>query len=127
MNEDKAIYPPVDPVRVGLAGSCPRCGEGRLFSGFLKVAPRCSNCGLDYDFADSGDGPAVFVILLIGFVIVGLALWLEVNVGPPLWVHFVLWTPLIVILSLVALRLSKGLLIALQFRHKAEEGRLDRP
>jgi len=126
MNEDKAIYPPVDPVRVGLAGSCPRCGEGRLFSGFLKVAPRCSNCGLDYDFADSGDGPAVFVILLIGFVIVGLALWLEVNVGPPLWVHFVLWTPLIVILSLVALRLSKGLLIALQFRHKAEEGRLDR-
>lgn len=127
MNEDKAIYPPVDPVRVGLSGSCPRCGEGRLFSGFLKVAPRCSNCGLDYDFADSGDGPAVFVILLIGFVIVGLALWLEVNVGPPLWVHFVLWTPLIVILSLVALRLSKGLLIALQFRHKAEEGRLDRP
>lgn len=127
MNEDKAIYPPVDPVRVGLAGSCPRCGEGRLFSGFLKVAPRCINCGLDYDFADSGDGPAVFVILLIGFVIVGLALWLEVNVGPPLWVHFVLWTPLIVILSLVALRLSKGLLIALQFRHKAEEGRLDRP
>lgn len=126
MNEDKAIYPPVDPVRVGLSGSCPRCGEGRLFSGFLKVAPRCSNCGLDYDFADSGDGPAVFVILLIGFVIVGLALWLEVNVGPPLWVHFVLWTPLIVILSLVALRLSKGLLIALQFRHKAEEGRLDR-
>ncbi len=127
MNEDKAIYPPVDPVRVGLSGSCPRCGEGRLFSGFLKVAQRCSNCGLDYDFADSGDGPAVFVILLIGFVIVGLALWLEVNVGPPLWVHFVLWTPLIVILSLVALRLSKGLLIALQFRHKAEEGRLDRP
>ncbi len=127
MNEDKAIYPPVDPVRVGLAGSCPRCGEGRLFSGFLKVAPRCSNCGLDYAFADSGDGPAVFVILLIGFVIVGLALWLEVNVGPPLWVHFVLWTPLIVILSMVALRLSKGLLIALQFRHKAEEGRLDRP
>ncbi len=126
MNEDKAIYPPVDPVRVGLSGSCPRCGEGRLFSGFLKVAPRCSNCGLDYDFADSGDGPAVFVILLIGFVIVGLALWLEVNVGPPLWVHFMLWTPLIVILSLVALRLSKGLLIALQFRHKAEEGRLDR-
>lgn len=127
MNDDKAIYPPVDPVRVGLAGSCPRCGEGRLFSGFLKVAPRCSNCGLDYAFADSGDGPAVFVILLIGFVIVGLALWLEVNVGPPLWVHFVLWTPLIVILSMVALRLSKGLLIALQFRHKAEEGRLDRP
>lgn len=126
MNEDKAIYPPVDPVKAGLSGSCPRCGEGRLFSGFLTVAPRCGQCGLDNAFADSGDGPAVFVILLIGFVVVGLALWLEVSFGPPLWVHFVLWIPLIVVLSLVALRLSKGLLIALQYRHSAEEGRLDR-
>lgn len=126
MNEDKAIYPPVDPVKAGLSGSCPRCGEGRLFSGFLTVAPRCGQCGLDNAFADPGDGPAVFVILLIGFVVVGLALWLEVSFGPPLWVHFVLWIPLIVVLSLVALRLSKGLLIALQYRHSAEEGRLDR-
>lgn len=126
MNEDKAIYPPVDPVKAGLSGSRPRCGEGRLFSGFLTVAPRCGQCGLDNAFADPGDGPAVFVILLIGFVVVGLALWLEVSFGPPLWVHFVLWIPLIVVLSLVALRLSKGLLIALQYRHSAEEGRLDR-
>lgn len=126
MNDDKAIYPPVDPIKVGLAGRCPRCGEGRLFSGFLTVAPRCSNCGLDNGFTDSGDGPAVFVILLIGFIVVGLALWLEVNVGPPLWVHFILWIPLIVVLSLAALRLSKGLLIALQYRNKAEEGRIDR-
>lgn len=127
MNDDKAHFPPVDPVRAGLSGSCPRCGEGRLFSGFLTVGKRCSNCGLDYAFADSGDGPAVFVILLIGFIVVGLALWLEVSFGPPLWVHFLLWIPLIVVLSLAALRVSKGLLIALQYRHRAAEGRIERP
>lgn len=126
MNEDQAHFAPVDPVKAGLAGSCPRCGEGRLFAGFLNVAPRCSNCGLDYSFADSGDGPAVFVILIIGFIVVGLALWLEVSYGPPLWVHFLLWIPLIVVLSLAALRLAKGLMIALQYRNKAAEGRLDR-
>ena len=125
MADDSALWPPVDPVNAGLKGRCPRCGEGRLFSGFLTVAPRCGVCGLDNSYADSGDGPAVFVILLIGFVVCGLALWLEVSVGPPLWVHFLLWMPLIVVLSLVALRLIKGLMIALQYRNKAAEGRLD--
>ena len=123
---DKAIWPPVDPVRTGLAGRCPRCGEGRLFAGFLRLADRCGNCGLDYRFADSGDGPAVFVILIIGFVVVGLALWLEVTTQAPLWLHFVLWVPLTLVLSLAALRLIKGVLIALQYRNKAAEGRLDR-
>lgn len=127
MSDDKAIWPPVDPVSVGLKGRCPRCGEGRMFSGMLSVTPRCGVCGLDYSFADAGDGPAVFVILLIGFVVVGLALWTEVSLDPPLWVHFLMWIPLIVVLSLVALRLIKGLLIALQYRNKAAEGRLDRP
>ena|SRR5690606_26679884 len=125
MNEDKAIWPPVDPVRAGLSGRCPRCGEGRLFSGFLKLAKRCANCGLDYGFADAGDGPAVFVILIIGFVVVGLALWLDVTFSPPLWVHLLLWVPLTIVLSLAALKLIKGVLIALQYRNKAAEGRLD--
>ncbi|AEW18364.1 hypothetical protein P053_02185 [Brucella abortus 01-4165] len=72
-------YPQVDPIRSGIAGHCPRCGEGKLFNGFLTVAPRCTACGLDYGFADSGDGPAAFVILIliIGFIVVGLALWRE--------------------------------------------------
>jgi uncharacterized protein (DUF983 family) len=117
----------VEPVAAGLKGRCPRCGEGRLFSGFLTVGKRCGNCGLDYSFADAGDGPAVFVILLIGFLVVGLALWLEVSYGPPLWLHMLLWIPLTVVSSLVALRLIKGILITLQYRNKAAEGRLDRP
>lgn len=126
MMNDHKDYPPVDPIRTGFAGRCPRCGGGRLFSGFLAVEGRCERCGLDYSFADAGDGPAVFVILIVGFIIVGLALWTEVSFSPPLWLHFVLWIPLTLIMSLAALRVAKGLLIVLQYRNKAAEGRLDR-
>ncbi|HMM64436.1 MAG TPA: DUF983 domain-containing protein, partial [Mesorhizobium sp.] len=83
MDDDKAIWAPAEPVSSGLRGRCPRCGEGRLFQGFLSLAPRCGICGLDYSFADAGDGPAVFVILVIGFVVVGLALWMEETLAPP--------------------------------------------
>ena len=124
-HEDRAHWAPVDPVRAGLSGRCPRCGEGRLFKGFLSVGERCANCRLDYSFADAGDGPAVFVILIIGFVVVGLALWIEVSLNPPLWLHFLLWIPLTLVLSLVSLRLIKGLLITLQYHNKAAEGRLE--
>ena len=122
---DIAHWPPIDPIKAGLAGRCPRCGEGRLFKGFLTVAERCGNCRLDYSFADAGDGPAVFVIFIAGFLVVGLALWMEVSLNPPLWLHFLLWIPLTLIVSLVSLRLIKGLLIVLQYRNKAAEGRLD--
>ena len=123
---DANLYPPVDPIKSGIAGRCPRCGEGKLFNGFLTVAPRCNACGLDYAFADSGDGPAAFVILIIGFLVVGLALWMEVNIGPPLWVHFILWVPLAIILSLVAMRWMKGILINMQYRNKAAPGTIQR-
>jgi uncharacterized protein (DUF983 family) len=125
MSDDKAIWPPVDPIPTGLKGRCPRCGEGRLFDGFLTVGKSCTNCGLDYSYADAGDGPAVFVILIIGFIMVGLALWTEVNLSPPLWVHLVIWLPLTVILALTALRLIKGVLLTLQYAKQAAEGRLD--
>jgi len=124
-SDASAARPPVEPIRAGLMGRCPRCGEGRLFSGYLTVAKRCEACGLDYAFADSGDGPAVFVILIIGFIVVGLALWAEVSFSPPLWVHFLLWIPLTLVLSLAALRLFKGVLITLQYRNRAQEGRLE--
>ena len=125
MSEDKAHFPPVDPVKAGLSGKCPRCGQGRLFSGFLTVGKQCANCRLDYSFADAGDGPAVFVILIIGFLVVGMALWTEVNLNPPLWLHFIIWVPMAIGLSLAALRLIKGVLIALQYRNKAAPGRID--
>lgn len=122
---DKALWAPPDPVRAGLSGRCPRCGEGRLFKGFLTVGERCGNCRLGYGFADSGDGPAVFAIFLIGFLVVALALWMEVTLNPPLWVHFGLWIPLTLVLGMVALRMMKGLLIVLQYRNKAAESRVE--
>jgi uncharacterized protein (DUF983 family) len=113
------------PIGRGLRGQCPRCGEGRLFQGFLSLRSACERCGLDYGFADAGDGPAVFVILLGGFIVVFAALITEIVYQPPYWVHAVLWLPLILIVTLAPLRLIKGLLIALQYHHKAAEGRLE--
>jgi uncharacterized protein (DUF983 family) len=112
------------PISRGLRGRCPSCGQGRLFRGFLTMRPRCESCGLDYGFADAGDGPAIFVILLAGFVVVFAALVTEVVFKPPYWVHAVLWLPLILIVTLWPLRAIKGLLIDLQYHHKAQEGRL---
>jgi uncharacterized protein (DUF983 family) len=117
--------PTLSPVRTGLACRCPRCGKGRLFQGFLSLRPRCEACGLDYRFADSGDGPAVFVILLAGFIVVACALIVEFRYAPPVWVHAILWGPLIVATTLLPLRPMKGLMIALQFHHKAAEGRFE--
>ncbi|GIL02030.1 MAG: membrane protein [Alphaproteobacteria bacterium] len=123
-DEDKAIWPPVSPVGAGLKCTCPRCGQGRLYAGVLTPARRCMSCGLDYSFIDSGDGPAVFVILILGFVVVGLALFVETTFSPPFWVHVVLWIPLIVVAALWALRVTKAFMIALQYRTSASEGRL---
>ena len=114
------------PYRTGLTGRCPRCGEGRLFHGFLALRPRCEVCGLDYGFADSADGPAVFIMLFVGFLMVGGVVVVDVAYEPPLWVHAMIWLPLTVILSLGFLRPLKGLMIATQYHHKAEQGRLER-
>lgn len=95
-----------------------------MFRGFLNLRPRCDACGLDYGFADAGDGPAIFVILLGGFVVVFAALIVEVLYRPPLWLHAMLWLPLILLVTLWPLRAVKGLLINLQYHHKAQEGRL---
>jgi uncharacterized protein (DUF983 family) len=111
-------------LRAGIAGRCPSCHRGKLYAGYLTLAPRCNACGLDYTFAEAGDGPAVFVILVTGFVVVGLALIVEIRYAPPYWLHAALWGPLAILLPLILLRSFKGALVALQFRHKAEEGKL---
>ncbi|MFL5102067.1 MAG: DUF983 domain-containing protein [Xanthobacteraceae bacterium] len=114
------------PLMAGLACRCPRCGKGKLFQGFLTLRPSCEACGLDFSFADAGDGPAIFVILFAGFVVVGLALVVEFLYEPPFWLHALLWGPLILLVTLGPLRPFKGVLIALQHHHDAAEGRLDR-
>ena len=112
-------------ARAALTCRCPRCGRGRLFSGFLTLRPRCESCGLDFSFADSGDGPAVFIILLAGLVVTFAALAVEFAYRPPFWVHAVLWGPLILAVTILPLRPMKALMVALQFRHRAAEGRLE--
>ena len=118
---DSGYTPRVSPIAVGLACKCPRCGRGRLFDGFLTVAKACSVCGTDLRKADSGDGPAVFIIFILGFLIVPLALLLESLVQPALWVHIVIWPPVVLGGALGLLRPTKGLLIALQYHHRASE------
>ena len=119
-------YAPQSPYSTGLSGRCPRCGDGQLFKGGLDIAPRCDGCGLDFAFAAAGDGPAIFVMLLAGFLVVGTALIVEIKYEPPMWVHLVIFFPLTLIVCLGLLRPLKGVLVALQYRNKAEQGRQER-
>src|SRR5579863_1161610 len=127
--KSKSMPDPMPPTLAksalrGLACKCPRCGQGKLYAGFLTLAPRCESCGLDYAFIDSGDGPAIFIIMLAGAIVVACALIVEVKFQPPFWLHAVLWLPLILATTLLPLRAMKALLIALQFHHNAAPGRL---
>ena len=113
------------PFIAGALGRCPNCGEGPLFAGFLKVAPRCASCGFDLTRADSGDGPAVFVIFIAGFVAAFGVLFTEIAYRPPIWVHFVIWLPVAAALCLGLLRPMKGLMIAAQFANRASQAGRD--
>ncbi|MCR9221285.1 MAG: DUF983 domain-containing protein [Alphaproteobacteria bacterium] len=110
-------YP--SPYRTGLAGRCPRCGQGRLFAGFLKVAPRCERCGLDLSREDAGDGAVPFLILLIGAIGVGFGMIFLLGFDWSVWATLFVTVPLIAILTLASIPKAKGLLIALQFVNKA--------
>ena len=110
-------FPPVSLAHAAFACRCSRCGEGRLFTGLLSVRPSCPACGLDLSAQDAGDGPAVFVILFLGLIVVGLAAIVEIKFAPPLWLHMVLWTPLILGGAILMLRPLKAGLIALQYKH----------
>ena len=113
----------ISPFATGIKCRCPRCGEGALLSGFLEVAPKCETCGLDFTFAQSGDGPAFFVIFAVAPIVVALAFLVEALFHPAPWMHLVIWIPTIVLLSLVLLRPFKGVLVALQYHRQAGEGR----
>src|ERR1700690_1818102 len=110
--------------QASLLGRCPRCGRGALFNGYLAIAPCCSVCGLDFATFDVGDGAAALVILIVGAFVCGAALWVEFTFQPPLWVHAVLWTPVIVVLTFFFLRVTKSALLVLQYRHRAGEGKI---
>jgi uncharacterized protein (DUF983 family) len=104
---------------------CPRCGEGALFKSYLKLDVKCGVCGLDYSKADSGDGPAVFVIFIVGPLAALFALWFQWTFQPSVWVFMAVLSAMIVGLSLAILPVLKAGLFALQYRNKAGEGRLE--
>ena len=107
----------VSLLRSGLGCKCPRCGRGRLFSGYLTLADKGDLCGLNFEGQDAGDGPAVFIILILGFFVVGMAVLFEVVVAPPMWLHLLLWSPVTIGGSIGLLRPFKAVMIALQYKH----------
>jgi uncharacterized protein (DUF983 family) len=115
------------PLAVAVRSRCPRCGKGRLFCGFLTVAPSCDVCGLDYSFADPADGPAFFVMMTVALPITALGIWIELAFDPPLWVHAVTTLPALLVGCILPLRFFKGWMVASQYIHRAEEGRFARP
>ena len=114
----------VSPLPAALRGCCPRCGSKTLFAGLVSFAPTCRACGLDFQAFNVGDGPAAFLTLGVGALITLLAVTLELAAEPPFWVHIVLWGPLTLAAVLVSLRFAKAALLALEFRHRAREGRI---
>jgi uncharacterized protein (DUF983 family) len=119
-----------DLAQAALRGLCPRCSHPGLFgkgslSGVISFAPVCGRCGLDFSRFNVGDGPAAFLIFIIGGLVMMLAIVLELSVHPPAWLHILLWVPLTIFLTLIFLRMSKAMLATLEHRNQAREGRLD--
>jgi len=104
-----------------LFGLCPRCGERTLFAGPIKFAERCRACGLDFSRFNVGDGPAAFLTMIVGAIVVVLALTLQLAVEPPWWVHVLLWVPLTTFGVIGGLRLAKAALMWSEYRQKAGE------
>lgn len=106
-----------------LKGLCPRCGAKTLFEGPVMLAPRCRSCGLDYDAFNVGDGPAAFLILIVGAIIAVAAIFVELSFEPPWWLHAV-WLPVGILLTIGGLRLGKAALLFQEYKHRAGEGRI---
>ena len=117
--------PPTSLVRAALQGRCPQCETAPLFDGWVRFAARCRACGLDYGKFNVGDGPAAFLILIIGGLVTALALTLQLSAHPPFWVHIILWVPITTTLVILCLRASKAALLILEYRHQAREGRIN--
>jgi len=104
-------------------GLCPRCGARTLFAGLSRFAPTCRNCGLDFASFNVGDGPAAFLILIVGAIVAVSAILLDQMASPPWWVH-IIWLPIGAGLTIYGLRIGKAALIYQEHKHRAREGKL---
>jgi uncharacterized protein (DUF983 family) len=116
---------PPSPIIAGLKGCCPRCGARTLFAGWIKFADRCPQCDLDFSTFNVGDGPAAFLTLILGGMVAAMAIMVELTFSPPFWVHILLWPPITLALIVASLRASKGVLLVLEYRNAAREGRIN--
>ncbi len=114
---------PPPPLLAAVRGICPRCGNAPLFRGLAAFQPKCRACGLDFAGFNVGDGPAAFLIFIVGGIVVALAIMVELKFSPPFWVHILLWAPLAAGLTIGLLRIGKALLLALEYQRSAREGR----
>ena len=112
------------PVKAAIRGLCPRCGTPSLVTGVVAFMPKCSTCGLDFTAFNVGDGPAAFLTLILGALVVGLAIWLQIAFNPPFWVQMLVWIPLATLGTVLALRVAKAALLGAEYRNAAREGRI---
>jgi uncharacterized protein (DUF983 family) len=94
---------------------CPACGKGALFRRYLKVVDHCAACGEAMHHQRADDAPPYFTIVIVGHVVVGLMLTVEMAYRPPLWLHAAIWLPLTLLLALLLLPVIKGALVGLQW------------
>ncbi len=111
-------------LQAAIRGLCPRCGAPKLFWGAVSFAPRCSGCALDLSKFNVGDGPAAFLIFIVGGLVMLGAILLELNAHPPIWVHILIWVPLTTGMTVGLLRVSKAALLVIEYRNQAREGRI---
>ena len=126
MPDSSAPIPPA-PLDAAMRGLCPRCGMPGLFATFLRFADTCRGCGLDYRAFNVGDGAAAFLIMIVGGLVSLCAIIVELRYAPPLWLHLLLWAPLTLLLTVGLLRIAKGLLLVLEYKNAAREGRIRKP
>ena len=115
----------LSPINTGLRGLCPECGEGALFDGFLKFSRRCEGCGADFDIEDAGDGPAIFVIFIAGFVIIPLALAFQLISGASTFITLLIWVPILSVFCQALMRPLRGIMFSLQWKMRAGEFRAE--
>lgn len=119
MNEE--YFPRQSSIATGLRCACPRCGRGPLYTGLLTFRDRCPACDFDYSRLNADDGAAFFVIVLFSALVIPFAAWFQAAVEPAVWVHFVIWIPIIVVGTVFLMRIVKAWLVAEQFKHKVDD------
>jgi uncharacterized protein (DUF983 family) len=114
-------YPQQSSIKTGLRCACPRCGQGKLFTGILTIREKCTVCDFDFGRLNADDGAAFFIIVLYSAIVLPLAAWFQFALDPPIWVHLVIWLPIIVFGAILLMRPFKAWLLAQQFKHNVDD------